>query len=102
IDGMNLVAKEGPVVNTRGCIVVLSETAGAYTQLHEGALAVAPADVEGTAQALYQAITASVEERERRANLLVQKVEEEDVINWMQCQMDDMRALAGQPSESQL
>ena len=102
IDGMNLVAKEGPVVNTRGGIVVLSETAGAYTQLHEGALAVAPADVEGTAQALYQAITASVEERERRANLLVQKVEEEDVINWMQCQMEDMRALASQPREPQL
>ena len=94
IDGMNLVAKEGPVVNTRGGVVVLSETAGAYAQLHEGALAVAPADVEGTAQALYKAITASVEERERRANLLAQRVEEEDVIHWMQCQMDDMRALA--------
>ena len=59
IDGMNLVAKEGPVVNTRGGMLVLSETAGAYSQLYEGALAVAPADVEGTAQALYQAITAS-------------------------------------------
>ena len=95
IDGMNLVAKEGPVVNTRGGMVVLSETAGAYAQLHEGVLAVAPADVEGTAQALYQAITASVEEREKRSNLLVQKIEEEDVINWMQCQMEGMKALLG-------
>ncbi|MDP6495451.1 MAG: trehalose-6-phosphate synthase, partial [Dehalococcoidia bacterium] len=95
IDGMNLVAKEGPVVNTRGGMVVLSETAGAYAQLHEGVLAVAPADVEGTAQALYQAITVSVEEREKRSNLLVQKIEEEDVINWMQCQMEGMKALLG-------
>ena len=101
IDGMNLVAKEGPVVNTRGGVVVLSETAGAFAQLHEGALAVAPADVEGTSQALYQAITASVEERERRANLLVQKVEDEDVINWMQCQLEDLRALAGEPAKPQ-
>ena len=93
IDGMNLVAKEGPVVNTRGGMLVLSETAGAYSQLYEGALAVAPADVEGTAQALYQAITASVEEREKRANLLAQKVEEEDVIRWMECQLEDLRAL---------
>lgn len=95
IDGMNLVAKEGPVVNTRGGILVLSETAGAYAQLHEGVLAVAPADVEGTAQALYQAINASVEEREKRANILAQKIEEEDVIHWMESQIGDMKALVG-------
>ena len=53
----------------------------------------APADVEGTAQALYQAINASVEERERRASLLTRKIEEEDVIHWMECQMDDLKAL---------
>ncbi len=99
IDGMNLVAKEGPVVNTRGGVVVLSETAGAFAQLNEGVLAVAPADVEGTSQALYQAITASMEERERRANLLVQKVEDEDVINWMQCQLEDMRSLVGRTDQ---
>ena len=93
IDGMNLVAKEGPVVNTRGGVVILSETAGAYAQLHEGVLPVAPADVEGTAQALYQALNASVEEREKRANLLAHIIEEEDVINWMECQMEDMKAL---------
>ncbi|MBI2856051.1 MAG: trehalose-6-phosphate synthase [Chloroflexi bacterium] len=93
IDGMNLVAKEGPVVNTQSGIVILSETAGAYAQLREGVLLVAPADVEGTAQALYQAVTASVEERERRARVLVQQIEREDVINWMQCQMQDLKAL---------
>ena len=93
IDGMNLVAKEGPVVNTQGGMVILSETAGAYAQLHEGVLAVAPADVEGTAQAMYQAINASVEEREMRSNLLAQRIEEEDVIHWMQCQLEDMKAL---------
>jgi trehalose 6-phosphate synthase len=92
-DGMNLVAKEGPVVNTRGGIVILSETAGAYAQLRDGVLGVAPADVEGTAQAMYQAITASVEERERRASLLARKIEEEDVIHWMESQMEDLKAL---------
>ena len=93
IDGMNLVAKEGPVVNTRGGILILSETAGAYAQLQEGAMAVAPADVEGTAQVMYQAIMASVEERERRASVLARAVEAEDVIHWMTCQMDDLKAL---------
>ncbi len=33
IDGMNLVAKEGPVVNERNGVLVLSRTAGAFQQL---------------------------------------------------------------------
>ena len=94
IDGMNLVAKEGPVVNTRGGIVILSETAGAYSQLRDGVLAVAPADVEGTAQAMYRALTLSIEDREKRASLLARKIEEEDIIHWMECQMEDLKALA--------
>ena len=94
IDGMNLVAKEGPVVNTRGGIVILSETAGAFNQLKDGVLAVSPADIEGTVQAMYQAINASVEDRERRASILTQEIEREDVINWMDSQMQDLRALA--------
>ena len=93
IDGMNLVAKEGPVVNTRDGTLILSETAGAYAQLKKGVLPVAPADIEGTAQALYQAVTASAEERERRASFLVQQIEQEDVINWMQSQMEDLKTL---------
>ena len=94
IDGMNLVAKEGPVVNTRGGIVILSETAGAYNQLKDGVLAVSPADIEGTVQALYQALNASVEDRERRASILAQEVEREDVINWVNSQFQDLRSLA--------
>ena len=94
IDGMNLVAKEGPVVNTRGGTVILSETAGAYNQLKDGVLAVSPADIEGTVQALYQALTASVEDRERRASILAQEVEREDVINWVNSQFQDLRSLA--------
>ena len=76
IDGMNLVAKEGPVVNTRDGVVVLSETSGAYNEMAGEALAVAPTDVEGTTDALYQAITMSSEERRVRAEALSKKVQE--------------------------
>ena len=93
IDGMNLVAKEGPVVNIRSGTVVLSETAGAYAQLQEGVLPVAPADVEGTSQALYAALTSSLEEREKRANVLARKIEEEDSIHWMESQIEDLKAI---------
>ncbi|MGH2455208.1 MAG: alpha,alpha-trehalose-phosphate synthase (UDP-forming), partial [Candidatus Limnocylindria bacterium] len=52
IDGMNLVAKEAVVVSQRDAAIVLSETAGAFDQMADGVLPVAPADVAGTADAL--------------------------------------------------
>ncbi len=94
VDGMNLVAKEGPLVNTRDGVLVLSEGSGACEQLHEGALVVTPTDLEGTAQALYQAITMSQDERKMRAELLRSIVEEEDITMWLYRQFADLHALA--------
>ena len=93
IDGMNLVAKEGPVVNTRDGLIILTETAGAYNQLKEGVLGVSPADVEGTSQAMYEAVTASTEDRARRASLLTNKVEIEDILQWIYIQINDIQSV---------
>jgi trehalose 6-phosphate synthase len=93
IDGMNLVSKEGPVVNTRDGVLVLSETTGSYRQLAEGALGVAPADLEGTAQALHQALTMDEAERRRRAESLVHRIEREDITHWLCLQLQDLEAL---------
>ncbi len=92
-DGMNLVAKEGPVVNNRDGIVVLSEATGAYPQLAKGALAVSPADVEGTMQAMYDALAMTVEERQRRREILVEAVQREDITDWFQRQFEDLNAV---------
>ena len=54
-DGMNLVAKEGPVLSERGCALVLSREAGAADELGEDALLVNPYDVSATAAALHEA-----------------------------------------------
>ena len=59
IDGMNLVAKEGALLNDRNGVLILSEGAGACQQLGEDSLLISPADVEGTADAIYQALTMS-------------------------------------------
>jgi trehalose 6-phosphate synthase len=90
IDGMNLVAKEGPTVNTRHGVLVLSEGAGAFEQLQDGALAVTPTDIEGTARALYQALKMPADERERRARLLQAEVAEHDVGWWLRQQFEDL------------
>ena len=94
IDGMNLVAKEGPIVNQKDGVLVLSEAAGAYEQLRIGALPVAAADIEGAARALYQALTMPPEERKRRAQLLNDSIERENITVWIHRQLSDIAALA--------
>jgi trehalose 6-phosphate synthase len=96
IDGMNLVAKEGPVVNAKNGVLVLSESAGAYEQLKENVISVAPADLEGTTQALYEALTMDSAERRRRAEALRKTIEEEDITTWLYRQFRDLRNLACQ------
>jgi trehalose 6-phosphate synthase len=96
IDGMNLVAKEGPVVNTRNGVLVLSESAGAWEQLKENVISVAPADLEGTTQALYEALTMEPGEKKRRIAALKKSIEEEDITAWLYRQFRDLRNLACQ------
>ena len=66
-DGLNLVSKEGPIVNERNGVVALSREAGAWEELHEHALAVNPFDVSGTAEVLRAALEMSHAERAVRA-----------------------------------
>ncbi len=69
-DGMNLVAKEGPIVSDRSCALVLSREAGAADELGKDALLVNPFDVSATAQALHEALMMPDEERRRRCRSL--------------------------------
>ena len=71
-DGMNLVAKEGPIVSDRGCALVLSQEAGAWAELGEHALVVNPFDVTATAQAMYQGLMMPKAERDARCAALAE------------------------------
>jgi trehalose 6-phosphate synthase len=90
VDGMNLVAKEAAVVNTRDGVLVLSETAGAYDQMAGGVLPVAPADVAGTAEALARALEMPAAERGERLAGLRTGVEREDIGWWLRAQLEDL------------
>lgn len=94
IDGMNLVAKEGCLINERHGVLILSEGAGAASQLGDDALLVCPADVEGTAEAIYKAITMPAHERRRRADSLRRSVESDDVAIWFREQIWDLARYA--------
>lgn len=69
-DGTNLVAKEGPALNERDGVLVLSHDAGAADVLSEGAVMVNAYDVEAQADALHAALTMGAGERAERAGLL--------------------------------
>lgn len=95
IDGMNLVSKEGPLVNERDGVLILSELAGSHEQLAEYALSVAPTDLEGTVRALHQALTMPPDERRRRAAALKQIIQREDITHWLESQFRDLMSLPG-------
>ncbi len=94
VDGMNLVAKEGCLVNRRHGVLILSDTAGAHEQLGEHAISVCPTDLEGMVEALYLALTMPPEERRRRAEALRRMVEEEDAIHWLESQLRGLWAVS--------
>jgi trehalose 6-phosphate synthase len=93
-DGMNLVAKEGPLVNERDGVSILSENTGAHEELGEFALSVNPFDVQELADAIFAALTMSPEGRARRARGLKEIVTSRDPGDWIDEQIADIRAKA--------
>jgi trehalose 6-phosphate synthase len=93
-DGMNLVAKEGPLVNERHGVSLLSENTGAHEELGEFALSVNPFDVQELADSIYAALTMEPAERARRARGLREIVTSRDPGDWIDEQIADIRKKA--------
>ena len=97
-DGMNLVAKEGPLLSERGCALVLSREAGAVAELGENALVVNPFDITQTAKALHEALSMPDAERERRAALLADSRGGHPPQQWFADQIRALDAAMGRAS----
>ncbi|TXS41119.1 trehalose-6-phosphate synthase [Streptomyces sp. uw30] len=93
-DGMNLVAKEMPLVSDEGCALVLSREAGAFEELGEDAIPVNPYDVMGTARALHEALSVRPEERAERSKRLAAAATALPPAQWF---LDQLHALAEKP-----
>ena len=91
-DGMNLVAKEGPLLNERRGVLVLSRNAGALAELGRFALPINPFDVGQTVDALSNALQMSDAERARRARGLRAAVLRNVPERWVSRQLDDIVA----------
>lgn len=92
-DGMNLVAKEGPIVNQRHGVLLLSETAGACEELRDGALCVNPYDLVGLARSYEQAISMPRLTRARMQAILHDRIEANPIYRWVHDQLADALAL---------
>ena len=89
-DGMNLIAKEAPLVNDRDGVLILSENAGAHPELGEHALTVNPFDLQEQADAIHAALVMPADERRRRIEGLRAQVREHDIARWVDSLMDDL------------
>ncbi len=89
-DGLNLVAKEGPLVNQRDGVVCLSPEAGAFDELHDAVIAMHPYDLEQGAQALHDALTMPAAIRRTRAERLRALATAHTPATWL----DQLRAQA--------
>jgi trehalose 6-phosphate synthase len=89
-DGMNLVAKEGPLLNGRDGVLILSENAGAFAELGRNALAVNPFDVAGTARAMAEALEMPEKERRERARNLRTTVTGSRLDRWVSRQLEEL------------
>ena len=82
-DGLNLIAKEYVACrDDGGGVLVLSEFAGAATELGE-ALRVNPWDIEGAADQLERALEMGFGERNERMGPMYRRVVENDVYRWV-------------------
>jgi trehalose 6-phosphate synthase len=98
-DGMNLVAKEGPVLSDRGCAVVLSTEAGAAAELGEQAIMINPFDISQTAAALHEALAMSEKERSRRSAALAAAAAAMPPDRWLAGQLDALSRVPGLSGE---
>jgi trehalose 6-phosphate synthase len=87
-DGMNLVAKEGPVLSEPGAALVLSREAGAADELGDDSFVVNPYDVSGTATAMHEALSMDPEERRQASQRLAKRAAALPPGAWMRAQLD--------------
>jgi trehalose 6-phosphate synthase len=92
-DGMNLVSKEGPILNERDGVLVLSSNAGAAAELAPAALMVNPFDVEETAAAITAAVGIPPQERRERAARLRGLAAGRSPARWLRAQLKDLSSV---------
>ncbi len=91
-DGMNLVAKEAPAVNTRDGVLMLSENTGSHQELFDYVLSVNPFDIQEQADAIYRALTMDPKQKRQWAEGLREIIFSRNPGDWVDDQLQDIEA----------
>jgi trehalose 6-phosphate synthase len=97
MDGLNLVAKEAPLVNQRDGALVLSRQAGAFDEIGAWAVGVDPLDVPGQAEALAQAIALPSDLRRRSLDAIRETVRGRGLNDWVERELAELAERAPAP-----
>ena len=92
-DGMNLVAKEAPAVNTRDGVLMLSENTGSHQELLDYVISVNPFDIQEQADAIHRALTMDPERKREWAEGLRQIIFSRNPGDWIDDQLQDIEEL---------
>jgi trehalose 6-phosphate synthase len=92
-DGMNLVAKEAPAVNTRDGVLMLSENTGSHQELIDCVISVNPFDIQEQAEAIHRALTMDPEQKRRWAQGLREIIFSRNPGDWVDDQLQDIEAV---------
>jgi trehalose 6-phosphate synthase len=107
LDGMNIVAKEGSVVNENNGALILSTGAGCYEELKDGAICINPYDLRQTAESIDIALLKDDETKKMKLQNAREAVMKNDLNKWVSDQLKDIQAVmierqelkAGKPEE---
>jgi trehalose 6-phosphate synthase/phosphatase len=91
-DGMNLISKEFIAANENNAMLILSEFTGASEELNESVI-VNPYDIGETGEAIKNVLDMSDEEKNKRFNLLDEKVKKHDSQWWLNNFLDEWEKL---------
>ncbi len=92
-DGLNLVAKEGPIINERHGSLVLSREAGTFSELQAAVTGVNPYDIGETSTGLHEALTLGLTERAARASQLAKLASLRTPEDWLDDQLSQALAI---------
>jgi trehalose 6-phosphate synthase len=92
-DGMNLVAKEAPAVNTRDGVLMLSENTGSHQELWDFVISVNPFDIQEQADAIHRALTMPPEQKRAWSEGLKEIIFSRNPGDWVDDQLEDIERL---------
>lgn len=99
LDGMNIVAKEGSIINENNGVLILSNGAGCYEELKDGAICVNPYDLRQTAESINMALLTDEQTKSQMIKEARAAIERNDLNKWVSDQLKDIEMVISERQE---